>query len=247
MDWLDGSQSIPAACEVVMLLAIHQPNFMPWAGFFHKWMISDAMLLLDTVQYEKNEWQNRNRIKTAHGVQWMTVPVNYRYPQTIREVGIADRRWPRKLSISIEQAYAKAPYIGDYWPELRKVMHEPYDLLRDLNAALIRVLGGFLGCSAPLYMASDLGVENTDPTGRLLELCDALKADAYLSGQEGRVYLDRDVFASRGISLYFQAVEAPVYPQLYGAFASHLSVLDMLLNVGPEAAALVRNMGDKTA
>ncbi len=230
-----------------MLLAIHQPNFLPWAGFFHKWMISDAMLLLDTVQYEKNEWQNRNRIKTVQGVQWMTVPVSYRYPQCINEVGIADRRWPRKLCSTVEQAYAKAPYVGDYWSELREIMHEPFDLLRDLNVALIRMVGGFLGCTAPLYMASDLGVENTDPTGRLLELCDVLKADAYLSGQEGRLYLDRGVFASRGVSLYFQAVEAPVYVQLHGGFASHLSILDMLLNVGPEAATLVGNMGDKTA
>jgi len=209
-------------------------------------MISDAMLLLDTVQYEKNEWQNRNRIKTAHGVQWITVPVNYRFPQTIREVGIADRRWHRKLSVSVEQAYAKAPYTADYWPALRPILHEPFDLLRDLNAALIRKVGEFLGCTAPLYIASELGVENTDPTGRLLDLCTSLKADAYLSGQEGRVYLDRDVFASRGVSLYFQAVDAPAYPQLHGEFASHLSILDMLLNVGPEAATLVRNMGDKS-
>jgi len=229
-----------------MLLTIHQPNFLPWPGFFHKWMISDAMLLLDTVQYEKNEWQNRNRIKTPHGVQWVTVPVNYRFPQTIREVRIADRRWPRKLSGSIEQAYAKAPYIGEYWPELREIMNEPFDLLRDLNAALIRAVGRFLGCSAPLYMASDLGVDNLDPTGRLLDLCQELGADAYLSGREGRAYLDRDVFASRGISLYFQHVEAPVYTQLHGDFASHLSILDLLLNAGPGAPALVENMGDKT-
>jgi len=228
-----------------MLLTIHQPNFLPWPGFFHKWMISDAMLLLDTVQFEKNEWQNRNRIKTSQGAQWMTVPVNYRFPQTIREVGIADRRWPRKLCSSIEQAYAKAPYTADYWPELRQILHEPFDLLRDLNAELIRAVGRHLGCTAPLYMASDLGVENTDPTGRLLELCQALQADAYLSGQEGRVYLDRDVFASRGISLYFQRVEAPVYTQLHGDFASHLSILDLLLNAGPEASVLVGNMGDK--
>jgi WbqC-like protein family len=227
-------------------VTIHQPNFLPWPGFFHKWMNADAFILLDTVQFMKNEWQNRNRIKTAQGAQWMTVPVNYRYPQHIREVGIADQRWPRKLCSSIEQAYGKAPYIGEYWPEIRRILHEPYDLLRDLNAALIRAVGGFLGCSAPLYMASDLGVDTIDPTQRLLDLCAVLGADAYLSGQDGRVYLDRDVFASCGISLYFQAVEAPVYPQLHGDFVSHLSILDLLLNTGPEAAMLVKNMGDKT-
>ena len=77
-----------------MLLTIHQPNFLPWPGFFHKWMISDAMLLLDPVQHEKNEWQNRNRIKTAQGAQRVPVPVSYRLPQTIPEAGPADRRRP---------------------------------------------------------------------------------------------------------------------------------------------------------
>ena len=229
-----------------MLLTIHQPNFLPWPGFFHKWLIADAMLLLDTVQYEKHEWQNRNRIKTAHGVQWITVPVNYRFPQTIREVGIADRRWPRKLCNSVEQAYAKAPYMDAYWPEIRRILNEPFDMLYELNSELIRTVGRFLGCTAPLYTASDQEVENNDPTGRLLDLCQVLHADAYLSGREGRAYLDRDAFASRNISLYFQQVEAPVYDQLHGDFVSHLSILDLLLNAGPDAAALVGDMGDKT-
>lgn len=227
-------------------VTIHQPNFLPWPGFFHKWLNADAFIMLDTVQYVKNEWQNRNRIKTAQGAQWITVPVNYRFPQTIREVGIADQRWSRKLCGSIEQAYAKAPYFGEYWPEIRPVLQKPYTLLRDLNMALIRTVGDFLGCQAPLYIASDMGVETTGPTERLLALCDALQADAYLSGLEGRVYLDRDAFASHGISLYFQRVEAPVYAQLHGEFVSHLSILDLLFNTGDEAAVLVRNMGGKT-
>jgi len=227
-----------------MLVTIHQPNFLPWPGFFHKWLLSDAMILLDTVQYEKNEWQNRNRIKTAQGVQWVTVPVQYRYPQKINEVTVADRRWPRKLCGSIEQAYARAPYLQAYWPELRDILNEPYDLLRDLNAALIRAVGGFLDCQAPLSMASDLQVENSDPTTRLLQLCAAVDADGYLSGQEGRGYLDANAFASSGVNLYFQQVEAPEYIQLHGDFVSHLSILDLLFNLGPQAVDVVKSMGD---
>jgi len=119
-------------------------------------------------------------------------------------------------------------------------------MLSDLNSALIRTVGDLLGCTAPLYTASELDVINTDPTGRLLDLCQALHADAYLSGREGRAYLDRDAFARCNISLYFQHVEAPVYAQLHGDFASYLSILDLLLNVGPGAAAIVRDMGGKT-
>ncbi|MDQ6988116.1 MAG: WbqC family protein [Mariprofundaceae bacterium] len=229
-----------------MLVTIHQPNFLPWPGFFHKWMMADAIILLDTVQYEKNEWQNRNRIKTAQGAQWLTVPVRYRFPERINEVSIADQRWPRKLCGSIEQAYARAPYLKTYWPQLRDILNEPCQSLRDMNAALIRAVGGFLDCQAPVYIAADLAVDNTDPTDRLLELCAKLDADAYLSGQEGQSYLDAEAFARSELKLYFQQVDAPVYQQLHGDFISHLSILDLLLNLGPEAAVVVKKMGGMT-
>jgi len=225
------------------IIAIHQPNFLPWPGFFHKWMLADAMVLLDTVQYEKNEWQNRNRIKTASGTQWITVPVNYRYPQKINEVTIADRHWVRKMSASIEQSCAKASYFGAYWPPVREALNGDYDRLMDLNVALIRLLGGVLGCAAPLRLASEFAVDHTDPTKRLIEICSAMGGDGYLSGQEGRTYLQRKAFAQSGIALYFQQVVAPEYPQLHGDFVSHLSILDLLFNTGNDAAEIIHNMG----
>ena len=226
-----------------MLVAIHQPNFLPWPGFFHKWLISDAMILLDSVQYEKNEWQNRNRIKTAQGAQWVTVPVRYRYPERIREVRIADQRWPRKACRSIEQAYAKAPFLDACWPQIRDILQQPFTHLATLNAALIRTIGEMLGCRAPLYIASETGVDDDDPSQRLIALCRHLNADGYLSGREGRNYLDGGRFASSGIKLYFQHVEPPLYPQLHGDFVPYLSVLDLLLNTGPDAGRVVEGMG----
>ena len=228
-----------------MLVAVHQPNFLPWPGFFHKWLISDAMILLDTVQYEKNEWQNRNRIKTAQGAQWVTVPVRYRYPQRIRDVEIADQRWPRKACRGVEQAYAKAPFLADVWPHIRALLEQRWTHLAQLNTALIRCVGSMLGCRAPLYLASEMGVDEHDPSERLIALCRQLDGDGYLSGREGRNYLDAGAFARSGIRLYFQQVEAPVYPQLHGAFAPYLSVLDMLLNTGSDAR-LIEAMGGMT-
>jgi len=225
------------------LITIHQPNFLPWPGFFHKWMLADAMVLLDTVQYEKNEWQNRNRIKTASGAQWITVPVNYRYPQKINEVTIADRRWVRKVCSSIEQSYAKAPCFEAYWPSVREVFNRPCVRLKDLNVALIRLIGDAVGCTSPLWLASELEADSTDPTERLIELCMVLDADAYLSGQEGRTYLQRERFAQSGLALYFQQIEAPEYSQLHGDFVPYLSVLDMLFNTGADAAEIIRGMG----
>ncbi|MDQ6958097.1 MAG: WbqC family protein [Mariprofundaceae bacterium] len=225
------------------LITIHQPNFLPWPGFFHKWMLADAMVLLDTVQYEKNEWQNRNRIKTASGAQWITVPVNYRYPQKIKEVTIADRRWVRKVCSSIEQSYAKAPCFEAYWPSVREVLNQPFVRLKDLNVALIRLVGDAVGCTSPLLLASELEVHHADPTERLIEICSGMDGDAYLSGQEGRTYLQREQFAQSGLTLYFQQIEMLEYPQLHGDFVPYLSVLDMLFNTGADAGEIIRGMG----
>ncbi len=224
-------------------IAIHQPNFLPWPGFFHKWALADAMVLLDTVQYEKNSWLNRNRIKTAQGIQWVTVPVRYRYPQKINDVPIANRRWVRKVCSSLEQSYAKAPYFTTYWPSIREVLQHSYDMLSDLNVALIRVLGKALRCDAPLYLASGLGVDDTDSTARLIGLCTVLHGSGYLSGREGRVYLQQERFDQAELALNFQQIEVSVYPQLHGDFVSGLSVSDVLFNTGAAAVEVIRDMG----
>jgi len=227
------------------LITIHQPNYLPWPGFFHKWMISDAFVILDTVQYHKNEWQNRNRIKTAQGAQWLTVPVGYRFPQTIQQVTIAASPWARKQVAAIEQAYAKAPFLNDFWMPIKDILMQPWDNLSALNVALIRQLGTQLGCHAPLLLASELRAMSDDPTGRLIDICQHLEGSGYLSGSEGRNYLQRDVFEAANLDLFFQEVAAPNYPQLHGDFVSHLSVLDLLLNSGEQAVSIIQNMGGK--
>ncbi len=228
------------------LITIHQPNYLPWAGFFHKWMISDAFIILDTVQYHKNEWQNRNRIKTSQGAQWLTVPVTYRFPQTIEHVGIAAKPWARKQIAAIEQNYAKAPYLDKYWSELKPIFEQPWQDLCALNVAMIRALGAMLACEAPLLLASEMAKVSDDPTLRLIELSKALDGTAYLSGSEGRNYLQQSTFQDANLELYFQQVEAPVYPQLHGDFISHLSVLDVLFHCGDTSKEIIRNMGGMT-
>jgi len=225
------------------LITIHQPNYLPWAGFFHKWLIADAFIILDTVQYHKNEWQNRNRIKTSQGAQWLTVPVTYRFPQTIDQVGIAPKPWARKQIAAIEQSYAKAPYLDKYWPELKPIFEQPWQSLCALNVAMIQALGQILDCKAPLLLASEMGEASEDPTLRLIDLCQALNGTAYLSGSEGRNYLQPKDFQAANMELYFQQVEAPTYPQLHGDFISHLSVLDVLFHCGETSNAIIRNMG----
>jgi len=227
------------------LITIHQPNYMPWSGFFHKWLISDVFIVLDTVQYHKNEWQNRNRIKTAQGSQWLTVPVNYRFPQTIQEVSIANQPWARKHMVAVEQAYAKAPFFQTYYPALQLIWEQPWQHLADLNVAIIRYIGDILGCTAPLLLASEMKTIADDPTKRLIQLCHECDGTAYLSGSEGRNYLQPMVFDSAGLDLFFQAVHPPIYPQLHGEFIPYLTVLDVLMNIGGEAKHIIQNMGGK--
>jgi len=228
-----------------MLVTIHQPNYLPWPGFFNKWMQSDAFVILDTVQFHKNDWQNRNRIKTANGALWLSVPVHFCFPDPICKVQVANMRWAKKQLASIKQSYAKAPFFAAYWPEIEAVLSASWQYLRDMNVALIKLIGPMLGCKAPLYLASELPVTECDPTMRLIKLCKALQADAYLSGSEGRNYLVQEQFQRHDVALWFQQVTPPLYPQLHGDFIACLSVLDLLFNVGDEAGEIVRQMGGK--
>jgi len=228
-----------------MLVTIHQPNYLPWPGFFNKWLQSDIFVILDTVQFHKNDWQNRNRIKTGNGVLWLSVPVHFKFPEAISHVDIANDRWAKKQISSIQQCYARSPFFSSYWPEIHAVLSVPWISLRDMNVALIHVLGRMLGCKAPIHLASELPVTDCDPTMRLIELCKCLQGNAYLSGSEGRNYLLQEQFKKHAIELFFQQVDAPVYPQLYGDFIPYLSVIDLLFNVGGEAANIIEHMGGK--
>lgn len=216
---------------------------MPWPGFFHKWFMSDVFIILDTVQFHKNEWQNRNRIKTVQGAQWITVPVNYRFPQTIDEVTIAGDHWVKKQIASIEQAYAKATFFEQYWPEIKAVLQQPHTQLATLNTEIIRTLGKTLGCKAPLYLASELDISETDPTNRLIEITKTFDGTRYLSGSEGRNYLEKQIFFDEEVELVFQSVTAPEYHQLHGTFIPYLSVLDVLLNMGEDTIEIITKMG----
>ncbi len=227
-----------------MRVAIHQPNFLPWPGFFHKWQSADVLVALDTVQFEKNEFQNRNRIKTAHGVRWLTVPVHYRFPERILEVEIVRGPWPRKHRTMIEQAYARAPFFAELWPRLAPLWDEPPRLLRDFNLRLLRALGDMLGCTGRIVLASELGVDDPDPSRRLARLVQALGGREYLAGGGAVNYMDHAPFEEAGIRVRVQRVRPIVYRQQHGGFVSHLSALDLLLNEGPRAKGLVRAMGE---
>ena len=140
-----------------MIVAVHQPQYLPWLGYFDKMDRADVFVLLDTVQFKKNEWQNRNRIKTASGPQWLTVPVTYRFPQRIREVGINNReRWQHRQRQAILTNYRQAPCWDFVAPLIEELLTPAWERLSLLNISSVAGLAKLLGIATPLFVASEL-------------------------------------------------------------------------------------------
>ena len=223
-----------------MMAAIHQPQFMPWLGYFDKMDRADCFVLLDSVQFKKNEWQNRNRIKTAQGWQWLTVPVSYRFPEKINEVRVRNtENWRNKHWQALRTNYARASGWDEYNSALSALYEQDWDAIAAVNRASIEWLRQVLGIDTPLARASDMQVSE-DPSQRLVDICRIVGADTYLAGADGRNYMDLEPFAAAGLEVVFQDYEHPVYPQLFGEFEPRLSALDLALNCGAGSLEILR-------
>jgi WbqC-like protein len=224
-----------------MKVAIHQPHYLPWLGYLAKWAAADVFVALDTVQYEKNGWQNRNRIKTAAGPRWLTVPVHAQLGTPIGEVTVdVSQPWAARHLRAIEDAYARAPHLAGHRAGLQRLYATPWERLAPLAVASAEWLARAAGIATPLRLASDLAVTATDPSQRLVALCRAVGADTYLAGRESARYMDAAPFEAAGIRVLYQEYTHPEYPQLHGEFAPFLSGLDLLLTHGDEALGILR-------
>jgi hypothetical protein len=224
-----------------MRLAAHQPQYLPWLGYFDKMDRADVFVLLDVVQYKKNEWQNRNRIRTADGWQWLTVPVRQRFPTAIRDVRIDESSaWRRKHAEALRTHYGRAPHRAAVLPALEALLREPFAGLADLNARAVGLLAGLLGVRTPVLAASTLGPLPDGADDRLIGLCRRLGCSTYLAGAGGAAYMDLGAYRRAGIEVAFQAFRHPVYPQTYPGFEPNLSAVDLLFSAGPGAIGRVR-------
>jgi hypothetical protein len=223
-----------------MIVAIHQPQYLPWLGYFDKMLKADVFCYLDTVQYKKNEWQNRNRIKTSGGWQWLTVPVTYRFPQKIGEVGIDNTvNWGRKHLQALHTSYGRALFFERYIPVFEEVLSCRWESIAALNLHLIQCLREILGIAdKPAVRASQIEAAD-DPTQRLIDICLALGGDTYLAGQGAAGYMESERFRQKGIRVVTQNFPHPVYPQLHNGFQDQLSIVDLIFNCGPESAAVI--------
>jgi hypothetical protein len=222
-------------------VAIHQPHYLPWLGYLAKWAAADVFVFLDTVQYQKNGWQNRNRIKTNAGPRWLTVPVHARLGTSIDGVTVDAQPWRPRHRRAIEHAYAEAPHFKCHQEALGRLYDTPWTRLAPLAVATAEWLGRAVGVTTPAHLASTLGATPADPTGRLLALCAAVGADTYLAGRDGARYMDVTRFADAGVQVLYQDYVHPKYAQLHGDFVPNCSALDLLLTHGDESLAILRS------
>lgn len=222
-------------------IAIHQPQYLPWLGYFDKIYRADLFVLLDNVQFKKNEWQNRNKIKTAQGWQWITVPVKYKFPQKINEVAINNEvKWQHKQKQAIITNYRKAPCyraLEDFFQEL---FSKTWESISRLNIVTIRRLVEFLGIKTPLLVASKLGQFPEDPDERIIAIAKHLGASTYLAGSGGKRYMDLGKYEESGINVAFQDYVHPRYGQLFSGFEPYMSIIDLILNHGDQSLAILK-------
>lgn len=226
-----------------MIVSVHQPQYIPWLGYFDKIDKSNAFVFLDNVQYKKREYQNRNRICTRNGWKWLTVPVitKGRYHQKTIEVEIDNsQKWRRKHLKDIKIHYSKAPHFKEHIVFLESIFTQQCKRLIDININIIKYLLQYLGILTPIYYESEMRVESHS-TDRIIELCQKLNADTYLSGNGGRNYLDETKFIKAGIKLVYQDFKHPVYQQLHNPFIPFMSIIDLVFNHGKESLSILRN------
>ncbi len=221
-----------------MRIAIIQSCYVPWKGFFDLIGRCDEYVIFDRVQYAKRHWHNRNRIKTAAGLEWLTIPVlsKGRYAQPIDEVEI-EKPWTERHWRALELAYRRAPFFEALAPTVRS-WYERADKekrLTDVNALFLREIANLLGLGTRIVR--DTGYpSHGGKTERLLGIARAAGADRYLSGPSARAYFDEAAFTAAGVAVEWMSYEGyPEYPQLHGKFEHEVSVLDVLFSTGPDA------------
>jgi len=228
-----------------MLVSIHQPEHMPWLGFFEKLLRADLFVLLDDVQFSKGDFQNRNRVKGQGGVQWLTVPVAQKFGQRINETLVADDVWRSKHWKTLVSCYARAEHFETFAPEFEEFYKRPWTKLSELNVEAIRMLARAFGVEKEFVFSSTLGATG-QKSELVLNICKAVGASAYYSGGAGRTYLDADAFRRANVEIVLQEFEHPVYEQLFmkeQGFVPNLSALDLLFNRGAEGISLIAEGG----
>lgn len=218
-------------------VAVLQSNYIPWKGYFDIINDVDLFIFYDDVQYTKNDWRNRNKIKVVNGTSWLTIPVGTDTDRLICEVSISDNRWQKKHWRTLSQAYSKAPFFPTYAPFLEDFyLNRFWNSLSELNQYLIlHISRDFLESGTEFVDSRDFLAEGSKQD-RLLEILSKAKATRYISGPAAKNYIEEERFASAGIELVWKDYSNyPEYPQFHPPFEHGVTILDLLFHTGPEA------------
>ncbi len=223
------------------VVAIHQPNFLPWQGYFHKLLSSDIFIFLDDAQFPRGKsYTSRVSIKSPNGPVWLTVPVKGKGELLpIKDILMdSTKDWKRKHLKTLEICYAKAPFFKECFPLIEEVYQTDERILCNFNIELITKLALNLASSTRIVRASEMDVNKSDQLGHLIQLVKQVGGTKYLTGtgKGSARYLDEEAFRQEGIEVIYQSFGHPSYPQLSGDFIPNLSIIDLLFNCGPDTS-----------
>jgi len=222
--------------------AILQSNYIPWKGYFDIINGVDEFIILDEVQYTKNDWRNRNRIKSSQGPLWLTIPVFHDLSRRIDEIRVADQNWRTRHWASLSQSYSKAPYFKTYKDRVEQAyLGSAEMMLSKINHDFIAMVVDILGIPTRISWSTGIG---TIPgkTERLVDLCRKTGASEYLSGPAAKDYLDESLFNDAGISVrWMDYSDYPEYRQVHPPFEHGVSILDLIFNQGPHATNYMKS------
>lgn len=221
-------------------IAICQSNYIPWKGYFDLIAKSDIFVIYDEVQYTKNDWRNRNILKTSNGPKWITIPVkNYKLSKKINEVVTDLKFWQRKHIKMITLNYSRSPFFKEYSERLFS-LYENSENLSEINVKFIKEICDIIGINTQIINSTELNLIG-DKNQRLVDACNKLDATTYISGPSASVYLDEGLFNKNNINVEWMDYSGyPEYPQLFGEYLNQVSILDLIFNIGPDVKSYLK-------
>ena len=227
-------------------LVAHQPEYFPWLGFIAKARLADIYYIVDNVQYMKEHWHNRNKIRQKEGWLWINTPVLNSKTKLLMwpEVKIDNSKpWKRKQLNSIKMCYSGTDYFDEIFSELEVIYNKEYNLLIDFNEQIIKYAFKKFNIKTPVHKTSELIKKGHDISGAktdlILNMCKAANAKTFIFGQDGKTYIEEDKFKQAGVEYKFQNFKHPIYKQKYPGFESNMSFIDLLFNHGNNSLNII--------
>lgn len=234
--------SVPHGQRADKTVVIVQSNYIPWKGYFDLIAAADELIIYDDVQFTKNDWRNRNQIKTARGLEWLSIPVGAKIHRLICDVELPEGTWRESHLAKLRENYQDAPYFNEIMDLLKSFYTLPtnYKTLSAFNRALIEAICTYLGIQTKISYSWDYA-QAEGKTERLVDLCRQAGASEYISGPAAKSYLDEQKFKEQEIVVkWFDYAGYPEYKQLWGDFTHGVTVLDLLFNCGKNAPEFMK-------